>query len=66
MTYVLQTHNWFLFNDFINSLDYCLMIWNREAYFTVLHRNFPTGDGEIRENFHIISASKSKYETKTS
>jgi len=66
MTHVLQTYNWFLFNDVINSLDYCLMIWNRVAYFTVLHRDFPTLAEERRENFHTISASKSKFATKNS
>ena len=63
MTYVFQTHNWFLFNDAMNSLDYRLIISNRVAYFTVIHRNFPSGAEERRENFHIISASKTKYET---
>jgi hypothetical protein len=46
MTYVLQTHNWFLFNDVISSLDYRLIISNRVAYFTVVHQNFPSGAEE--------------------
>jgi len=75
MTYVLQTHYWFLFNGLINSLDYCLTstgkgLVNKDfepgGQFYIPKPKVSTGAEERRDNFHIISASKSKYETKNS